>query len=301
MPEQILEQIAREGRDHLRALQPARIAVLLSENGGNLTARKLHEIELDQLFHRSQLFELVQKTGAGVLIANAESDRRFARLSRYLSSALCVPITTRAGRVLGVLLAESDQTGWFTQDHLQATEEVARSLGERLAEARMAARAAPPPISPRPALKVGPLAALVLAAGLLGYLLKGDTGATLNADKTPPTGTPAVVNAPPEVTPNRFLGSIRLLRFAEAHQLLSPRLQRELPLKRFEKELRGWLGSRENRSDIARRRAVLSKADAETAAIVVDAGETGGKPWSWALLRQGHDWRIDRLEGGPWG
>ncbi|MBI3926557.1 MAG: GAF domain-containing protein [Armatimonadetes bacterium] len=249
------------------------------------------------------------------------------------NSAICVPLKSPSGRVIGLLYGDHHQTEAFRARQMQLILAYAREMEARLFPGppseprprpprvhRQPGAGAPDsgpeatenkprrilPVFRPPVLPARPVSVLIPVGLILAavWVFVGTLMGSHRTERRPPAGIRVVhtiQNADPMIIARTFLRQVQLRRFGEAWQLLSPDLQKKLPAASFASQAEAWLADSTNRWELGYR-TVSETARRETTILVqVDPPQKlkGLPVWRWTLQRSPDGWRIVQMEGAP--
>ncbi|MBI3926960.1 MAG: GAF domain-containing protein [Armatimonadetes bacterium] len=295
-----MRSLVDDALNFLKAHQSERGLVLLKEPAsGNFVVRGVFGMAPDVLATQKPVALLLEKArheGRACLVLDADQEPIFRTMVELLDfrSALCIPMVRESGEVIGVLYGDSERAaGVYSHSSLHRGEELCGELAERWNGTPAAALPPPPPKPP-----IAAVIAAVLALTAIGWgLARPASRPAPIPTAAPPLVTPQT--ARPETIAESFLREIRAHHFADAHRLLSFRLQEELPLSAFERRCVEWSQDDTNRWELQYRRVRVQESGDTFARFVVEPRQPDRAAWTWKLARQSDGWRIDEMPEGP--
>ncbi|MBI3927551.1 MAG: GAF domain-containing protein [Armatimonadetes bacterium] len=309
-------------KDQLRESQ--RAMVLARDPSGNMVVRAVHNVKPEQVGRSGTMStvvaEEVKNRSKSALVLDASRDARFKDLDeearKEFRSAICVPMIDGAHKLVGLLYADSAaKAGAFSHADVSQAEKFGREVGRQLGPALREEALRPPPAPKAAGKKSGglPLQFVVPVGLVVLGLLWAFIGMLFGGgNDVPPPPTSTATSSPAATGPlnvaEDFLRHVRLKNYAQAHRLLSQRLQGEMGLEDFQRKISGYMNIQSNRYELQARRPLEGRLGDTVALIYVEIRPEGASPtatpseedrWTWTFVRDKGAWKVDRFNGGP--
>lgn len=233
-----------------------------------------------------RLLGACEKKSVTILVEDVETAPIMQRLDEiYFRSCLIVSVVDTNGVVIGAILLTSDEPKSFEEDDKGRWGAVANELSENfkaLTRVELSDSEAKTFIS-LPIVRV--LAVLIVLIAGMWYL-------------APKSQAPTKVRLTSVEVAQHFKEALVRRDYTSAWVLLEPNLRGRWPGSEFKQALEAWASSDKNREILSGRTITPFTEDGDIAMAVIPAKEDQGE-WRWTLAKQGEQWYISRVEGGP--